>query len=253
MSLAARRYNPLAQPAAAPEPAEPALRILPAPPVTAPATPSAGVVKKVSFGAVTTKKKSSSKEYTVLENASPEVIELAKTIRLDNEQFDVLEGSLKANKAELRRLVLPDYFAVLQGSILTKDDANGLRVAEEIKDGKAVGGALLLATSKYALIEDENVLVPFLGQRVGSLFKQTFEIKIKSENLPETLDTQKFINDLCEVISRYGVTEAFEVKQGVRATKEFHASRHQLLTPEQNVALDAICAFQCQVKTKNLK
>jgi hypothetical protein len=228
------------------------IKVLPDP-APAPGGPPQGGVKKVSFGPVATKKKRNSKEYPILENASQQVIDLAEQIRKDNDQFDSLEGSLKSNKAELRRLILPDYFAAMTGSIVTKDDANGLRVATEIKNGVAIGGALLLATSKYALVENDQLLVPLLGQRVGEFFKDTFTISLKSEELPERLDTQTFVNELMGVIAKHGAEAALTIKQGVVATKSFHAQRHQLLTPAQNVTLDAICAFQAQVKTKNIK
>lgn len=61
----------------------------------------------------TKKKARTSKEYPLMADVPEEVAQLAEQIRLDNDAFDALEGALKANKARLRELVLPAYFAEL--------------------------------------------------------------------------------------------------------------------------------------------
>lgn len=244
MSALAQRFR-LVPPA--PEPEVP-LRVLPDAP-TAPA--AAPVVAKINFGAAAKKKAKGSKEYPELEEATDEVKQLAESIRKDQQDFDSLEGALKENKGELRKLIRRDYFDALRGDIVTKDTPNGLRVRTPN------GGVLLVATSKYPMMADESGVSGLLalpGLDTKGLIRPTFEIKLKSENLPQDPAMQQnFVNELIALLAKFKSDEALEVKQGVVFTDEFHTRRHTLYTIEQNLALDTQCGMVVQIKSKGIK
>jgi len=55
------------------------------------------------------------------------------------------------------------------------------------------------------------------------------------------------------LFKRYNCEQALEAKSCVKPTKEFHAARHLILTPEQNLSLDQVCPIVSGVKTKGRK
>ena len=253
---------PPAAPAASPTPASPT-------PVSQQPTAGKTGLKKVSFGAIATKKDDTKTAYPVFPDADSKAAEIAARIKERTEQFESLKGAIETDKAELKFLVAPYYFQVNHGrhevpsSIAIKYETyqtgDGGTVARKvgsmIGNERPIGTGEVLVTfqNRYPLLPDEDRLVDILGVAVTqSLFRQSFELKIKGDKLP-TDRTQDLMNDLQNLFARYNCTDALEVKEGVKPTDDFHAARHVQLTPETNLALEQACPIVAMVKTKGRK
>jgi hypothetical protein len=55
-----------------------------------------------------------------------------------------------------------------------------------------------------------------------------------------------------QLFAKHGATEALSVKRSFKPRPAFFTSRHTLFTPEQNMAIDAVCPLVCSVKVKGV-
>ena len=241
------RHNPAASggPAVIEPPAAPAANPVP---VKAPATATVaappGALKKVSFGKIATKKDETKTAYPVMPDADGKASEIAARILERTEQFEALKGALETDKAELKFMVAPYYFKVNHGR---HEVPSSIAVA-------APQGAEVLVTfqNRYSQLPDESALLPILGDQCGTHFRQSFELKIKGDKLPADR-TQELLDELQNLFAKFGATDALEVKEGVKPVETFHAQRHLLLTPEQNLALEQVVPIIAMIKTKGRK
>ena len=74
-------------------------------------------------------------------------------------------------------------------------------------------------------------------------------MKIKGDKLPAD-QTPELLDRLQNLFAEFGATDALEVKEGVKPVETFHAQRHLLLTPEQNMALEQVVPIIAMIKTK---
>jgi hypothetical protein len=163
--------------------------------------------------------------------------------------LEALDGALEANKAELKRLTLPGYFGLHQGKTGVPSS-----VAVPTTDGEV----LVTFQNRYKKIADEAPLDALLGEAfVAEHFKQAFAITINGEQLastdpasPDRCPAQEFVDALQSLVAQHNASEAVSFKREIKPTKEFHDKRHLLLTRDQNVALDGICAMISMIKTK---
>ena len=235
------------------------------PPVQTPAPaakpqPKTKGLAKVSFGAIAAKKEETKTAYPVFPDANGECALIAARLIANTDAFDALESSLKVDKAELKLRVEPHYFAVNQRKH---------EVPSSVAVNSPAGEVLVTFQNRYASLPDEAGLLPVLGEeRVGTYFRQAFEIKINGDKLesarcpeePADLDVaddrnpiQELIDALQALFQRYGVLDALERKVGIKPTKEFHAARHLELTPAENLALEQACPIIAMIKTKGRK
>ena len=227
---------PPAAPAASPRPA-------PSP------KPQAPGLKKVSFGKIATKKDETKTAYPVFpdggngRNVAGAAAEIAARILERTEQFEALKGALETDKQELKFMVAPHYFAVNHGRH---------EVPSSVSVASPKGEVLVTFQNRYPMLPDETGLLPVLGERTGEFFRQSFELKIKGDKLPED-KTQELMDRLQALFAEFGATDALEVKEGVKPTAEFHAARHLELSVEQNLAFEQACPIVAMVKTKGRK
>jgi hypothetical protein len=220
---------------------------LPKPVSQPPAKP--GGLKRVSFGAIAQKKDETKTAYPVFNNA--QAAQIAVRIIERTEQLEALKGALDTDKAELKILAAPHYFTVNHGR---HEVPSSVSVPCQIeKDGvKQAAEVLVTFQNRYPLLPDETGLLPVLGERTGEFFRQSFELKIKGDKLPDE-HTQELLNRLQALFAEFGATDALEVKEGVKPVETFHAQRHQFLTPQQNMALEQIVPITAMIKTKGRK
>lgn len=207
--------------------------------------PKPAGVKKVTFGAGLAKKTESKTAYPVL----PEVRDsaaLADRILKRTEEFEALKGALETDKAELKMLATPHYFTVNHGR---HEVPSSIAVTAKDENGQTTGEVLVTFQNRYSLLPDESGLQAILGERTGEFFRQCFELKISGDKLPEDR-TQELMDELQALFTRFNATDAIEVKEGVKPTKEFHAARHLELSVEENLALDQNCPIIAMIKTK---
>ena len=232
------RHNPAASGATAviEPPAAPAASTQA--PVTPPA--KAGGLKRVSFGKIAKKDETTKTAYPVFPDEQGKASEIAARILERTEQFEALEGALKTDKAELKFMVSPHYFAVNHGRH---------EVPSSISVASPQGEVLVTFQNRYSMLPDETGLLPVLGNRTDEFFRQSFELKIKGDKLPENR-VQELMDKLQSLFAEFGATDALEVKEGVKPVEQFHAARHLELTPEQNLALEQVCPIVAMVKTR---
>ena len=205
-------------------------------------------VKKITFGAGITKKKEDKTAYPLMPETRDSAV-LAARILKRTEEFEALKGALETDKAELKMLATPHYFTVNHGR---HEVPSSIAVTAKDDDGKIVGEMLVTFQNRYSLLPDESAVAPILGERMGEFFRQSFELKIQGDKLPED-KTQDLMDELQALFAKYNATDAIEVKEGVKPTKEFHAARHLELSVEENLALDQACPIIAMVKTKGRK
>jgi len=229
---------PPAAPAASSTPASPN----PAPKASAPAQNASGgsPLRKVSFGKIAKKDETTKTAYPVFPDEQGKASEIAARILERTEQFEALKGALETDKAELKFLVIPHYFAVNHGRH---------EVPSSISVASPQGEVLVTFQNRYSMLADETGLLPVLGERTGEFYRQSFELKIKGDKLP-TDKTQDLMDRLQSLFAEFGATDALEVKEGIKPVEQFHAARHLELSPAQNLALEQVCPIVAMVKTK---
>jgi len=233
------RHNPAATSGTVVLDAPPAAPAASSTPASSP-KPQATGLKRVSFGKIAKKDETTKTAYPVFPDESGNASEIAARILERTEQFEALKGALETDKAELKFLVTPHYFAVNHGRH---------EVPSSVSVASPQGEVLVMFQNRYSMLADETGLLPVLGKRTGEFYRQSFELKIKGDKLPSD-KTQDLMDRLQSLFAEFGATDALEVKEGVKPVEQFHAARHLELTPQQNLALEQVCPIVAMVKTK---
>lgn len=213
-----------------------------APIVAAAPAPAAGL-RKVSLAgfAVQTPAGKSAKSYPLLPDPDGQVSEIVSTILDQSAQLEALEGSVELLKSELIAVAKTFYFSHFSGQhmIASSIEAHG-------EGGKMVRIGF---SNSYRGTADEATLVRLAGEHAARFFRQSFEIKIKGDAIPEAA-VEPLLAELQELFARHGASSALVAKATVKPTKEFHTARHTLFTPQVNADLDKIVPISASVKTK---
>ena len=104
-------------------------------------------------------------------------------------------------------------------------------------------------SNSYRGTSDETAITRLVGEHAARFFKQSFELKIKGDVIPDAA-VEPLLAELQELFARHGASAALSAKATIKPTKEFHAARHTLLSVEQNHELDKIVPVSASVKTK---
>jgi hypothetical protein len=215
-----------------------------APAASTPA-PAAGI-KKLSFGGIAQKAEKKTTEYPALPDPTGDVAKLASEIIAESRDFEVLEGSLKIKKAELRAMSQEFYFQHLHGKheIPSSVEAKGENPEEKV---------LVTFSSRYSTLADETPVIEAIGaERTAQFFRQAFELKIDGDKIPSDR-AEDLIGAIQNLFAEYNCTEALTFKAVIKPTPDFHTARHTALTVEENMAVDAACPIIAMVKTKGRK
>jgi len=210
-------------------------------PASVPASRSPGL-KKVSFGAGIAKKSEDTRTAYPVMPKTRDSDEVVDRILDRTEQLEALTGALETDKAELKSMATPCYFSVNHGRHEVPSSIACL--------GKSGREVVVTFQNRYPLLPDESGVLAILGEgRCGTHFRQSFELKIKGDKLPED-KTQQLMDELQALFARYGAGDALELKEGVKPVANFHELRHLQLSVAENLALDAACPIVAMVKTK---
>lgn len=206
-------------------------------------TPAPAPLKKVSLAgfAMQTPASKSAKAYPLLPDAEGQVAELVTSILDKSAQLEALEGALTLEKAELIAIAKPFYFSHHHGQ-----HAVASSVEARSADGKVVCVGF---NNSYRGTSDEPALVRIAGEHAARFFKQSFELKIKGDAIPEAA-AEPLLAELQELFARHRASAALSAKATIKPTKEFHTARHTLFSIEQNFELDKIVPIIASVKTK---
>jgi len=195
---------------------------------------------KLSFGTITKKKEEARANYPTLPDPNGQLAVMATRIIERSAQIDAWSGALELDKAELKTLATPFYFAQANGKV---------EVASSVTVLSPAGEVLISFPNRYGRLESESVLVPILGPQTAQFFRQAFTLEIDGDKLPAD-NAQELLDQLQQLFARYHAAEALKVKEGIKPVPDFHTVRHTALTPEQNLALNQLCPIIAMIKTK---
>src|ERR1022692_76333 len=182
-------------------------------------------LRKISFGAMAPKQEKARASYPVRPDPNGQLAVMAARIIEHTAQIDALDGALALDKAELKTLATPFYFAQANGKVEVASSINVLSPAGEV---------LISFPNRYGRLESESVLLPILGEQTAQFFRQAFTLEIDGDKLPAD-NAQKLLDQLQQLFARYHAAEALKVKEGIKPVPDFHTGRHTALTPEQNL------------------
>jgi hypothetical protein len=230
-------------PAIAPQSIGSSVTLAPAPQANGSSVTLGGALKRVSFGKIAKKDETKATAYPVFPDPNGKAAEIAARIKDRTEQMEALDGAIETDKAELKFMVTPYFFNVNHGKAV---------VPSSVAVNTKIGEVLVTYQNRYTLLVDESPVARILGDDINKHFRQSFEVKIKGDALPAN-KTQELMDRLQALFVEFDCTAALEVKDGVKPLADFHTSRHTLLTPEQNLAIDAACPIITMIKTKGRK
>ena len=104
-------------------------------------------------------------------------------------------------------------------------------------------------SNSYRGSADDAPILRVVGEKGAAFFKQSFELKIKGDLIPEAA-VEEIIGELQEIFARHGAGAALSAKAVFKPNKEFHTARHTLFTAEQNLEIDKVVPVSASVKTK---
>ena len=93
-------------------------------------------------------------------------------------------------------------------------------------------------SNSYRGTSDDAAILRAAGEAGARFFKQSFELKIKGNLIPETA-VEELIGELHELFARHNAGVALTAKAVFKPNKDFHTARHTLFTPEQNLEIDS--------------
>ncbi len=209
----------------------------------APTPAPAPALKRVSLAGFATQTAAgkSAKAYPLLPDPDGQVGELVTSILDKSAQLEALEGSLQLEREELIAIAKPFYFQHHHGQHV---------VASSVEARSAEGKAVRVGfNNSYRGISDEPAVSRLAGEHAARYFKQSFELKIKGDLIPDTA-VEPLIAELQEMFARHGASAALSAKATIKPTKEFHTARHTLFSVERNYELDKVVPIIASVKTK---
>ncbi len=205
-----------------------------------PAKPQIDPLRKLSFGAINRKANNAKTAYPALPDPNGQLAIITARIIERTAQIEALDGALAIDKSELKTLATPFYFIQASGKI---------DVASSVSAVSPAGEVLITFPNRYSRLESEAALLPILGERTTTFFRQAFALEIDGDKLPAE-NAQELLEELQRLFARYHAAEAVKVKEGIKPVPDFHTVRHTALTPEQNLALNQVCPIIAMVKTK---
>ncbi len=171
--------------------------------------------------------------------------ELAAVILTLSDEFDVIEANLLINKADLRSLVVPEFFKRHAG---LSDVPSSMAI--NAADGREV---LVSMTSRYKQPTDRDALNALLGEvNAERYMKPSFKLEIDSEKIPQAKQ-QAVFEALVATLTSFGCAEALSAKPSIAPVEDFHVARHTMFTPEVNMQIENIMPCTVAVKTKGRK
>jgi len=156
--------------------------------------------------------------------------------------FESAEGVLKATKGILLEHASQEFWKL--NNQRASQGQEPASTAEMLGDNVI---ARITCARIYPVVTDTAPLVSIVGEQIAQKgFRQTFDFKVEGAKIPAT-HAQAFVDGLRDLVAKCGAGEAVTIKAGLLPTEQFHTERHKLLTPEQNMALQAVCPARIYV------
>lgn len=202
---------------------------------------STATIGRVNLSAIGKKVEKTKTAYPTL--ATPRAVELAGLILKLSDEDEAIKANLDINKADLRSLVLPEYF---------KRHAGRAEVPSSMSitapDGREV---LVSMTSRYKQPVDLDELTALIGGELeaAKCLKPSFKLEIDSSKIPVDKQ-QEVVNELVAVLTKFGCADALAAKESIAPVEDFHVARHTRFTPEVNMKIEDLMPMTVAVKTK---
>jgi hypothetical protein len=180
------------------------------------------------------------KTYPVMPDHDGQVAELVTSIIDRAAQVEALEGALELDKSELIVLAKQFYFSHYSGQMAVASSVEARSGEKVVRVG---------FSNSYRGTTDDAAILRVSGERGARFFKQSFELKIKGDLIPEA-SVEPLIGELQELFARHNAGAALSAKAVFKPNKEFHTARHTLFTPDENFAIDKVVPISASVKTK---
>jgi hypothetical protein len=167
-------------------------------PVATPASAPVSV-KKVSLAGFTTQTPAtkSAKADPLLPDPDGQVGELISSILDKSVQVEALQGALELEKAELIAVAKPFYFTHHNGQ-----HAVASSLEARSADGKVVRVGF---SNSYRGTSDEPAITRIAGEHAARFFKQSFELKIKGDAIPDAT-VEPLLAELQALFARHGAS-----------------------------------------------
>jgi hypothetical protein len=189
-------------------------------------------MKKLNLTGIAANAAASSKPtHPVVEVTDTDMRQLLEQFVVINPQFKTLKNQSETLSKQLGPKIRALYFNRFAG--ITPDSSTMIVLA----GGKSV--KLITKDAYSTKLADESALVDALGAAIVSKhFRQATVIKLDLAKCPDDKQDQ-FANGVIELAAKLGVTDAVSATQCIQPVAGFHESRTTILSPEQNIALDA--------------
>ena len=160
--------------------------------MAASAAPAAGL-KRINLAGIATKSPASktAKAYPVLPDPDGQAAALVEGILDKSEQLEALEGALEIEKGELIALAKPFYFAHHAGQMAVASSIEARAGEKVVRVG---------FSNSYRGSADDAPILRAVGDKGSQFFKQSFELKIKGDMIPEVgrgVDHRRVAGSLC--------------------------------------------------------
>jgi len=209
--------------------------------MAAPAAPAGGI-KRVNLAGIATKSPAAktAKAYPVLPDPDGQAAALVEGILDKSEPLEALERALEIEKGELIAFAKPFYFAHHAGQMAVASSIEARAGEKVVRVG---------FSNSYRGSADDAPILRAVGDKGAQFFKQSFELKIKGDMIPESA-VESIIGELQDLFARHGAGAALSAKAVFKPAKDFHTARHTLFTAEQNLEIDKVVPVSASVKTK---
>jgi hypothetical protein len=203
------------------------------------------VVKKLDIGALVQAPPSKSRKTHPILPVSAESLALLEQFLEIEPQYKDLEKQSKSLKQQIAPSIKADYFARYAGSV-AEDQTHIALVGKKKEPVRLVFGSRYTST-----LTDIRPVIMAVGEKLaGELFGQSTLLTFDLDKMPEEKQ-QPFINGVIALAQKLGITQGITAKQYVKPLPGFHEARLRVLTPEQNVAVDAVLPFTAYPKLEN--
>jgi len=204
---------------------------------------SVATLGRVNLSAIGKKAEKTKTEYPTIEDARAK--ELARLILKLSDEAEAINANLEINKADLRSLVVPEFFRRFAGRAEVPSS-----MAVRTADGREV---LVSMTSRYKQPTDADALTALMGEENAARYlKPSFKLEIDSTKIPQDKQ-QDVVNSMIVLLEMYNCADAVSAKESVSPIEEFHTARHTLFDVEKNMAIENIMPMTVAVKTKGRK
>jgi len=211
------------------------------PATAAPVAPAAGL-KRINLTGIATKAPAAkaAKTYPELPDPDGQVAMLVEGILEKSEHLEAIEGALEIEKAELIAIAKPFYFAHHAGQMAVASSVEAKAGDKLVRVG---------FSNSYRGTTDDAAILRVTGEKGAAFFKQSFELKIKGDLIPEAA-VESLIGELQEMFARHNAGAALSAKAVFKPTKEFHTARHTMYSADENMEIDRVVPVAASVKTK---